>query len=68
MTGADLTAWRGVMGKTAGKPISKRRAAALLGLSVTTYNRYEAGEAPVPAYIPLACAALAYGLPPWRAL
>lgn len=61
----DLTAWRDVMGRS-GKPISKARAASLLGIHSNTFNRYEAGDAPIPLFVALACAAVAYGLPPWK--
>jgi len=49
MTPADLTAWRKRLGLTKG------RAAQRLGIGVNTWARYEAGKAPVPVSIIMAC-------------
>lgn len=57
MTGPQLKAWRLRM------RLKVRDAAERLGVSVDTYSRMER-KTRVPRYIPLACAALAYGLPP----
>lgn len=38
--------------------LSKREAAAALGVARNTYRAYEMGKYPVPKYIALACAAL----------
>lgn len=57
MTGAQLKAWRVRMG------LKVREAAVNLGVSVDTYGRME--QRPwVPRHVSLACAAMAYGLPP----
>lgn len=57
MTPATLIAWR--------KRLSWNKAEATrrLGLSRTSYDRYEAGKTTIPLYIALACNALAHGLP-----
>ena len=66
MTPTDLTAWRQRLGLTKGQ------AAEALGVSYSMYRYYERGARHdgTPVYIPytvaLACAAVAYGLPPWR--
>jgi DNA-binding XRE family transcriptional regulator len=54
-----LLAWRLRLGIK-----SRADAARRLGLSRNTYAAYEEGRAEIPLYISLACAALAYGLPP----
>jgi transcriptional regulator with XRE-family HTH domain len=58
MTPTTLAAWRERLG------LNRSEAALALGLSRNGYTRYEEGVAPIPLYIALACAALAYGLPP----
>lgn len=60
MTAADLTAWRTALG------ISRAEASRRLGCAENSLAAYEAGKTRIPRYIALACAALAYGLPPWR--
>lgn len=45
---------------------SKSETARRLGLSKNMPAKYESGETDIPLYVALACAALAYGLPPWR--
>jgi Helix-turn-helix. len=57
MTGSQLKAWRLRM------RLKVRDAAERLGVSVDTYGRLER-RTRVPRYIQLACAAVAYGLPP----
>lgn len=44
---------------------TRKRAGAELEISQDRLRRLLAGESPIPRYIALACAALAYGLPPW---
>ena len=56
MTPADLRAWRAAMGYT------QPQAAQALGVSLRTVKAWEAGFAAPPAFLPLACAALAAGL------
>lgn len=56
----DFTAWREHMG------LNRTKAAEALGLGRNMPQRYEDGEAEIPLYIALACAALAFGLPPYR--
>lgn len=43
--------------------MSRRKMAEQLGVGRDTLARYEAGS-PIPATVALACAALAFGLPP----
>lgn len=58
MTPAALRAWRASMGYT------QQQAAAELGVSLRTVKAWEAGFAAPPAFLALACAALAAGLWP----
>jgi transcriptional regulator with XRE-family HTH domain len=58
VTAADLEAWR------AQKNLSIREACRLLDVSQDRWRRWMAGGR-IPAHIALACAALAFGLPPW---
>lgn len=66
MTPEDFCAWRRRMGW------KKNRAASELGIGVRTLDYYEAGArhdgqpVTIPRHIALACAALAFGLPPYR--
>ena len=60
MTPADWTAWCLHLG------ISNAEAARRLGISKNMPAAYEYGRRKIPAHIALACAAIAYGLPPWR--
>lgn len=55
----EFTAWRERMG------LNKIQAAAALGLSRNMPQRYEDGEAEIPLYVALACAALVRGIAPW---
>ena len=59
MTPAALRAWRECMGYT------QQQAAAALGVSLRTVKSWEAGFAAPPAFLALACAALAAGLGSW---
>ena len=59
MTPAQFTEWRGRLG------LSKVAAAETLGLSRNMPQKYEAGEAEIPRYVALACAAVALGIPPY---
>ena len=60
MKSADWTEWRRHLG------INNAEAARRLGISKNMPAAYESGSSDIPTYIALACAALAYGLPPWR--
>lgn len=60
MTPADIRAWRSAMGYT------QQQAAQALGVSLRTVKAWEAGFAAPPAFLPLACAALAAGMDGWR--
>jgi transcriptional regulator with XRE-family HTH domain len=60
MTGDDLRDW------IKSRNISDREAARQLGCSPNGLRRWLRGTTPVPLYVALACAAIAYGLPPWR--
>lgn len=59
MTSAGFTAWRKLMN------LNRTQAAEALGLSRNMPAKYEAGIAPVPRYVALACAALIKGIHPW---
>ena len=59
MTPADLRAWRAHMGYT------QQQAAEALGVSLRTVKSWESGFAAPPAFLALACAALAAGLGSW---
>ena len=59
MTPADLRAWRAAMFLT------QQQAAEALGVSLRTVKSWEAGFAAPPAFLALACAALAAGVDPW---
>lgn len=59
MTPADLRAWRAAMFLT------QQQAAEALGVSLRTVKSWEAGFAAPPAFLALACAALAAGLRSW---
>lgn len=59
MKPSELAAWRRHM------KWNKAEAARRLGLSRNTFAAYEAGRVEIPAYIALACTALALNLPPW---
>lgn len=56
MTPTDFRAWRATMGCT------QQQAAQELGVSLRTIKAWEAGFAAPPAFLALACAALAAGL------
>ncbi len=58
MTPADIRAWRAAMAYT------QQQAAQALGVSLRTVKAWEAGFAAPPAFLALACAALAAGLGP----
>jgi transcriptional regulator with XRE-family HTH domain len=60
MTPSDWIKWREHLG------ITNAEAARRLGISKNMPAAYERGESPIPLYIALACAALAYGLPAWN--
>lgn len=60
MTAQEFKQWRVLMG------FNRTEAAAELGLSRNMPRKYENGEADVPRYVALACAALAFDLQPWR--
>lgn len=60
MTPTDFIAWREHLG------INRAEAARRLGCGENQPRIWEEGTTPIPPYIALACAALAYGLPPWR--
>lgn len=79
MTADDLKAWRAAMGerKNLGAPITQAQAAEMLGLSLSTYQKYElpvrrggqnAGRpVNIPGPVALACAALLAGMPAFPA-
>lgn len=58
MTPRALWEWRSRLG------LNKTEAAEALGLSRNGYTSYEEGRTRIPLHIALACAAIAYGLPP----
>ena len=67
MKSEALTAWRERLG------FNRSEAASRLGISRNAYTAYEEGKPgkngkprKIPLYIALACAAVAYGLPPMK--
>lgn len=60
MTGDELKMWRADVG------LSRLSASKRLGCSRTAYCRWEDGLSTIPLYIALACAAVAFNLPPYR--
>lgn len=64
MTPADFAAWVEMMRST--RRWSDAECARQLGCGPNQITRWRKTGA--PAYIALACAALAYGLPPWRTI
>lgn len=58
MTPATFRAWRKRLAYT------QSQAAAALGVSLRTVQEWEGGRTAIPNLAPLACAAVAYGLPP----
>ncbi len=48
--------------------LTQQQAAEALGVSLRTVKAWEAGFAAPPAFLALACAALAAGLGPWSQL
>ena len=62
MTSTDFAAWVAMMKATRGW--SARRCSRELGCGVNQIARWS--ESGAPLYIGLACAALTFGLPPWR--
>jgi DNA-binding transcriptional regulator YiaG len=44
--------------------LSQRALALKLAVGTRTLSNYETGKTPIPRYVALACAALAFGLPP----
>ena len=59
MTPTDFARWRELMS------LNRTQAAEALGVSRNMPAKYEAGTAPVPLTVALACAALIRGLQPW---
>lgn len=47
-----------------GRKLTQTACAKALGVGRRSLIRYEAGEKPIPVTVALACAALAFGLPP----
>ncbi len=62
MTATDFAAWLALMKE---RGLSEAACARLLGTGNNQPKRWR--EHGAPAYIALACAAIAYGLPAWRA-
>lgn len=58
MTPSELVAFRQRL------KLSQKALALALGVGRRTLGLYESGARPVPKTVALACAALAYGLPP----
>lgn len=60
MTPDDFIQWRKSRGLTGAA------ASRILGIAPNTVTAYEKGRAEIPRHIALACAAVAFDLPPWR--
>lgn len=60
MTNEDFITWRNSLN------LKQKDAADRLGLAANTVRKYERGEADIPLYVSLACAAISFNLPPWR--
>lgn len=60
MTADDFIAWRAHM------KINRAEAARRLGAHPNSITNYERGRTEIPLHVALACAALAFNLPPWR--
>jgi predicted transcriptional regulator len=58
MKPASLTDWRKRLS------LSQRAAAKSLGVGTRSLSDYETGKTPIPRAVALACAAVAFGLPP----
>jgi transcriptional regulator with XRE-family HTH domain len=58
MTPASFIAWRTRL------KLRANAAAKALGCSPNSITAWERGKTPIPRYIALACAAIAFGLPP----
>jgi transcriptional regulator with XRE-family HTH domain len=56
---ADFARWRELMS------LNRTQAAEALGVSRNMPAKYEAGTAPIPLTVALACAALIRGISPW---
>jgi len=65
MTAEAFRAWLDRMGGPR-RAMSDRAAAEALGMSRNTIKAYKDGTAEVPKVVALACAALAFGLPPMK--
>lgn len=65
MSEIDFRSWLQTMGR-GGRALSDRQAAESLGSSRSTVRGYREGAVKIPRHVALACAALAFGLPPWR--
>lgn len=61
MNPSDFTAWRAHLG------LSRAEASRRLGCGINQPQIWEEGKTTIPVYIALACAALAFNLPEWRA-
>lgn len=59
MTPETFRAWRKRLN------LKQREAADRLGVSPSTVQKWEGGQSPIPDLAPLACAAVAFGLPPY---
>jgi DNA-binding XRE family transcriptional regulator len=60
MRAESLVAWRERLS------LNKVQACARLGIARHTLDNYESGKNDIPLAIALACAAIAYGLPPMK--
>lgn len=59
MTPQQIKAWQSHL------KLSNTRAAALLGVKVRTFADWRSGRTRAPGCLALACAAVAFDLPPW---
>jgi hypothetical protein len=65
MTPADLASFLTSHRLADGKRMTRHALGTALEVSQDRLRRWLSGEQPIPRHIDLACAALAYGAPPW---
>ena len=69
MSPEELREWRESLKPISGNrsKVSRREAAERLNTPLRTYEGWECGQARIPGAVPLACAAILYGIRPYPA-